>query len=779
MVFTLAAVLAKAQPLTFAGNAQHTAQYDTPAQPLQRVRWSTSVNLAQNGGGAHYGAPVITASNSVVVPIRTSNGFKLQVVQGATGVLKYELLTDYTAPASAWTPVYQPVLVPRNDGTRLYYPGAGGTIYFIENLDGPAPGPPAQLCFYTNLANYRATSNQFNQSVFVNTPLTADTNGVIFFGFRVETNGAPAPLTSLQGGFARIGPAGNAIYVLAGTAADDDLIFRDSHNCAPALSNDGSTLYVTVKGFPSGFYSYLLGLDAANLTTKYKVLLRDPRNGAYAGVLDAGTSSPVIGPDGDVYLGVAGNPNDGQRGFLLHFSSDLTTQKIPGGFGWDFTPGIVPTNMVPGYSGSSSYLLFTKYNNYAATSDGDGVNKLALLDPNASQSSPHPSTGGLAEMREVMTVLGCTPDPEFQGTNYPFAVREWCINTTAVNPATASIFAPAEDGYIYRWNLTSNSLAEAFRTGPGIGQPYVPTVIGPDGAVYTINGGTLFSLGGFTNLAFELRSSIPDLRTVISTQGLTFTALVTNLNVSDPAPTGTVTFSNLTYQGATPVLNELAMDVPLSNGVASFTASSLAAGGNNLGNHLITATYNGDGYFQSATVTRAQKVFTYSSITTLESELAALGSNAVVLRATVTGSTGIVAVPTGMVSFWDGAKFMAQVHLKLNGVAAWTNSAFEPGSHALKAIYHSDTRFASSQGDVRASEPFALTVNAPVNGGVQIRFTNVCGAPFTVLGATNLYSPLSEWSVLGSVMEGAPGQFEFIDTQVLDDAQRFYQIRSP
>src|SRR5439155_20224927 len=254
-------------------------------------------------------------------------------------------------------------------------------------------------------------------------------------------------------------------------------------------------------------------------------------------------------PDGDVFFGVLGNPGSGSRGFLLHFSADLATQKTPSGFGWDYTPAIVPGSMLPSYTGTSSYLLFSKYNNYASHVDGNGVNRIALLDPNATQIDPHPTAGGLVEMREVLTIIGPTSDNEFQSASLPYAVREWCINTAAVNPATKSIFAPSEDGHIYRWNLAANSLTEAFTLGPGVGEPYVPTVIGPDGTVYTLNGGTLFVLGGLTNVAVAIYSSAPDLRSAVAGQPIAFTAIVTNLDASGPAPSGTVTFEDVSYQG--------------------------------------------------------------------------------------------------------------------------------------------------------------------------------------------------------------------------------------
>jgi hypothetical protein len=139
---------------------------------------------------------------------------------------------------------------------------------------------------------------------------------------------------------------------------------------------------------------------------------------------------------------------NGSRGFMLHFNSDLTVEKAAGGFGWDNTPAVVPASMVPSYGGTSSYLLFTKYNNHAnaGTDSADGVNRVALLDPNATQVDAHTSSNGMLIMREVLTVIGPTADQENRSASLPYAVREWCINTAAVNPATNSVFFPSEDG---------------------------------------------------------------------------------------------------------------------------------------------------------------------------------------------------------------------------------------------------------------------------------------------------------------------------------------------
>jgi hypothetical protein len=243
-------------------------------------------------------------------------------------------------------------------------------------------------------------------------------------------------------------------------------------------------------GFSRG---YLLGLDTRTLATVYKTPLKDPNTNNDAFVPDDGTASPLVGWDGDVYFGVLENPFGSHhvRGWMLHFNSTLTTTKIPGSFGWDDTASVVPAYAVPSYAGSSRYLLLTKYNNYAGAG-GDGVNKLAILDPRATQAD---FLTGTPVMKEVLTVDGPTPDPEHRDADHPNAVREWCINTAAVDPWTKSAIVNNEDGKVYRWNFTTNTLVQPLTLTVGLVEAYTPTVIGRRGISYAINNGTLFAVG--------------------------------------------------------------------------------------------------------------------------------------------------------------------------------------------------------------------------------------------------------------------------------------------
>jgi hypothetical protein len=683
---------------SFAGNAQHTAVYQPAVPSLNRIRWSATIDFNNSGDPAHYGAPLVTAANTVLAPVKIAgDAFRVDAFDGVSGAAKYSLSTDYILPTHNWIPVYNPCLTTGAFGTRLYYAGAGGTVYHIDNPDSAAHGAPIREVFYTTLANYLANAAAYNASIFINTPLTADSNGNVFFGFRVEGT-APAPLNTTQSGFARIDANGSGTYVLASSAANDGSINRDSHNSAPALSNDEATLYVVAKS-SSTSASYLLGLDSTTLATKYRVALRDPRNNNPATVTDDSTASPMVAPDNDVYFGILGNPGGGFRGFLLRFSSDLVTQKLSGAFGWDYTAAIVPAAMVPSYQGSSSYLLFCKYNNYAF-SDGNGVNRVALLDPNATQFDPHSSAPGFVDMREVLTLIGPTPDPD-NYPSFPYAVKEWCINTAAVNPATNSVFVPNEDGRLYRWNVATNSFAQAVTLTAGIGEPYVPSLIGPDGTVYTLNGGTLFALGPLAGLNVTLSTSAPDVRTFVTGNPVTFTATVTNPSSPAPTPSGTVTFVDFTYQDLTPITTTLASNVPLdANGQASVTTSSLAAGNGFFGNHLITATYNGDANFPAGSVALLQKVHAFATTTTLSSspDPSAPGQS-VSFTATVTGGS---TTPTGMVTFQEGSDALAQVPLN-NGTASFNTSNLSLGDHTITAIYQSDTLSALSSNSITQS----------------------------------------------------------------------------
>lgn len=65
------------------------------------------------------------------------------------------------------------------------------------------------------------------------------------------------------------------------------------------------------------------------------------------------------------------------------------------------------------------------------------------------------------------------------------------------------------------------------------------------------------------------------------------------------------------------------------------------------------------------------------------------------------------------------------------------------------------------------------------SGVFQFSFTNIPSASFTILSATNLSLPLSNWTVVGNPVEAPSGTYQFTSQPTTNDAQRFYGVVSP
>src|SRR3984957_8714003 len=474
----------------FAGNAQHTAVALKRPQPFRRIRWRAKVDLAPHLVGGelliHYGSPMITAANTVLVPTRVSAkaGFRVVAYSGTGGVRRWSLNTDYRPPASAngfggFTPPLPAVLTASK---TLAVAGAGGTVLMRRHAD-MAVGAVQRRVFY-GAAQWKAHRSVYDKAVQITTPLTAGPDGSVYFGFTV-TGATPAHLSS---GIARIDAHGHATWITAAAAAGHPAVTGVAINCAPALSPSGRTVYITVTSPARGF---LAGLNATTLRPRFHVLLKDPVSGRPALISTSSSASPTVGPDGDVYYGVLENPfpSHDDRGWLLHYNATLTRTKTPGSFGWDNTPSVLPARAVPGYHGTSPYLLVSKYNNYLGVGPhGNGHNEVAVLDPRSSQKDPYANA---RVMKAVQTILSPV---HFPGA--PAGARyEWCINSAVVDPADDSVIVNSEDGTLYRWDLARNTLAEKIRLNRPRPEAYTPTIIGPDGTVYAINNATLYAVG--------------------------------------------------------------------------------------------------------------------------------------------------------------------------------------------------------------------------------------------------------------------------------------------
>jgi large repetitive protein len=160
-------------------------------------------------------------------------------------------------------------------------------------------------------------------------------------------------------------------------------------------------------------------------------------------------------------------------------------------------------------------------------------------------------------------------------------------------------------------------------------------------------------------------------------QSLTLTA-----NVSDTsgniAPGGTVSF-----QDSGTVIGI----APLTGGVASLPIATLSLGG-----HSIIAVYSGDtNHSASQSRVLKQQILQPASIALISGVNPSTAEIPVIFTAKLTGVQGLV--PTGTVTFRDGATILGVIPADTTGTATFSISSLAVGSHSIVAAYSGDTNY--------------------------------------------------------------------------------------
>ena len=206
---------------------------------------------------------------------------------------------------------------------------------------------------------------------------------------------------------------------------------------------------------------------------------------------------------------------------------------------------------------------------------------------------------------------------------------------------------------------------------------------------FTTSAGSLTGNPRVVNKAGSSTALTSSLNPSIFGMPVTFTATITAVAPGVGTPGTTVTF----LDGGSPIGTGT-----LSGGTTTFSASALA-----VGNHTITAAYNGDGNFNTSTGSLTGNPQVVNKANTSTAVTSSLNSSAfgqsVTFTATITAVEPGTGTPTGTVTFSDGSTSIGSGMLS-GGTATFTTSALTAGSHTITTSYGGDGNFRCSPGSL-------------------------------------------------------------------------------
>ena len=191
--------------------------------------------------------------------------------------------------------------------------------------------------------------------------------------------------------------------------------------------------------------------------------------------------------------------------------------------------------------------------------------------------------------------------------------------------------------------------------------------------------------------------------------------ITTNVSVRSPGsgdPTGmTVMF----YDGPAVLGSSI-----VSGGVAVFETSCLS-----VGMHDISAILVPNGYLSIAASTNPSiNVAAADTETKISAPIQSIYGDAVNFTATVTVTAPGAGIPTGAVTFYDGANILGTGTLS-NGTATFSTNSMNIGSYSIRAVYAGDGNYSTSESD-------------PVGFSISVRGT------VTSLSSTHISSAIGE-----------------------------------
>ena len=273
---------------------------------------------------------------------------------------------------------------------------------------------------------------------------------------------------------------------------------------------------------------------------------------------------------------------------------------------------------------------------------------------------------------------------------------------TAVNPGTSTptgMVTWQESGVTVGTGGLDSSGTAIFSTSSfSVGTHSITAIYGGDG---NFTGSTSALLTQEVDLANTSAIVNSQVNASVFGQSVIFTATISATAPGSGIPSGDVTFEDNGISIGTGTLSgSQAYDDngvsigngSLSGGIATFATSSLT-----IGNHSITAVYNGDANFLASTASALpQTVNRAGTITAIVSSLnPSVAGHSVTFTATVSASSPGSGTPTCTVTFRDGTNLLG-TGLLSSGKASLSTSTLAAGDHTITAVYGGDGNFTGS-----------------------------------------------------------------------------------